>query len=188
MPNDPSGEAIKCGCVATTWYGCIKGHKENCDSMSRYTEDDGTIVEYKHSCDYEQQSILDDSRCVLKHLSAELQQAREERDTACRLHDELGAAFTKLEQQLAQSQAEIESLRTERELKLGCWNGYWEKERDALQLRLDEAEGLLKRAQPVFCSMKCPSVKYGPAPWEHVEECTKMTAFLAHENGARSGE
>jgi len=45
--------------------------------------------------------------------------------------------------------------------------------------KLDEAKALLKAVHPAVCSMKCPSVKYGPAPWEHSQECEQIAAFLA---------
>jgi len=52
-------EYAECGCLSGSW--------------SRYTEDDGTVVEYKHSCDYEQQDILDDSQCQFAAQQAALQ-------------------------------------------------------------------------------------------------------------------
>ena len=65
-------EQSKCGCIASTWYGCIKSGKLDCDEKSSYTEDDGTVVVFKHSCDYEEQPYIDDTNCLYHNQQAAL--------------------------------------------------------------------------------------------------------------------
>lgn len=41
----------------------------------------------------------------------------------------------------------------------------------------------LKIAAPIVCSMRCPSVKYGPEPWTHHEDCIGITAAIREAEG-----